>query len=413
MERTQHIAPRTVQLAGWLVLVAVAGSGCAPAYHFLHYHAPFEAIARSNKSYFHSQQTGRVIEKNPCATYCEPGCFGYEPTCWTKWPAECPENCPVQGDVLVDGSIILHEEVISEGPYEEVPKPASPGAAKPGGTDASSVVPLPERPPAAIPPSYSVTRVVEPEPVVASHTPAQQKKETLAQQTHTSPPQEPTTQQDVDSLQPTITRVPMADPEEPQVDVGGQPSPRSVADRSPALPDVPQGEVISSEPSRHSSRRKVVKMTMLPTLEPSALAEASEPQNVANAVGEAQDPIAISKPSAKLPAGPAFHDQPPFAVSPAPVHVPRATQPLAPEMIRLSDASLAEAATLKVNEQAAPAAAAKSTATNNTRARPRMKLQTASGTGTKIRFAKDGERQRRELVRLGSQQAESSTIRFR
>ena len=31
----------------------------------------------------------------------EPPCFGYEPTCWHRWPIEC-EKCPVQGEVLID-----------------------------------------------------------------------------------------------------------------------------------------------------------------------------------------------------------------------------------------------------------------------------------------------------------------------
>jgi|GEM_PF-6232006 len=79
-------------------LLATMGCGKPLAYHFQHYHRPFAAIAKSNQTYFHSGQTGKIIPKDPCASYCEPGCYGYEPTTWTHWPMQCPGKFPVQGE---------------------------------------------------------------------------------------------------------------------------------------------------------------------------------------------------------------------------------------------------------------------------------------------------------------------------
>ncbi len=100
MEQTTQYS-RLVWLA-CLLFVATSGCGKPMIYHFEHYHRPFAAIAKSNQTYFHSQQTGKIIPKDPCAGYCEPGCFGYEPTTWTHWPQECPGNFPVQGDTFVE-----------------------------------------------------------------------------------------------------------------------------------------------------------------------------------------------------------------------------------------------------------------------------------------------------------------------
>ena len=100
-------------LAGFVFVLIVAGmTGCGKSsfYHIKHYQRPFSAIAESNTTYFHSSQSGKIIEKDPCEQYCEPSCYGYEPTCWTHWPAEC-ETCPVQGEVL--------EEVVQPMPYHD------------------------------------------------------------------------------------------------------------------------------------------------------------------------------------------------------------------------------------------------------------------------------------------------------
>ena len=115
MERIAKTTNRII-IAGTLVLMAVCtGCGTPMAYHFKHYHRPFAAVARSNKTYFHSQQTGRIIEKEPCASYCEPGCYGFEPTCWTQWPEQCPGACPTQDEILSEE--MLPEGTVSTGPF--------------------------------------------------------------------------------------------------------------------------------------------------------------------------------------------------------------------------------------------------------------------------------------------------------
>ena len=58
-------------------------------------------------AYYHSAHTGRIIpreHRKHCVV--EPPCFGYEPTCWHRWPDECG-RCPV-------------EEVITDMPYSDV-----------------------------------------------------------------------------------------------------------------------------------------------------------------------------------------------------------------------------------------------------------------------------------------------------
>lgn len=115
MERTP-LTSKSMQCAVCVLLtVLLTGCGSPMIYHFKHHHRPFEAISRSNKTYFHSQQSGRIIEKDPCATYCEPGCFGYEPTTWTRWPAQCAGNCPIQGEIISEQLMPIGDEHISDG----------------------------------------------------------------------------------------------------------------------------------------------------------------------------------------------------------------------------------------------------------------------------------------------------------
>ena len=69
-------------------------TGCAPIYHFTHYHAPFKRLSDRHRTYYQNSRTGRILAKDEgCRTYCEPDCFGYESTCWSPWPEHCL-NCP-------------------------------------------------------------------------------------------------------------------------------------------------------------------------------------------------------------------------------------------------------------------------------------------------------------------------------
>jgi hypothetical protein len=105
-----------------LATAAVVSGGCAQAYHFMHYNPVAEAIHDHHKSYYHSPKTGRIIPKEhhqPCVV--ELPCFGYEPTCWHRWPAECGK-CPLDGEVIASGTapyhgqeVIVREEVIGSG----------------------------------------------------------------------------------------------------------------------------------------------------------------------------------------------------------------------------------------------------------------------------------------------------------
>lgn len=139
-----------VRMAVVLSLFALSTAGCGKSmmYHFKHYQRPLAAIAKSNQTYFHSSQSGKIIEKDPCAQYCEPDCFGYEPTCWSQWPQECAGNCPTVPSTPAvqampyDGQIILDHEVVV--PQTSI---APSGLSDPGNAPSESVVPsLPEMP---------------------------------------------------------------------------------------------------------------------------------------------------------------------------------------------------------------------------------------------------------------------------
>ena len=97
---------RMAKTLGSLVL-ALGCCGChnPVTYHIKHYRAPFDRVAKSNKTYFHSGTSGKIIAKDPCAQYCEPACYGYEHTTWMPWPAECtPPVEQIISDVPTDTS---------------------------------------------------------------------------------------------------------------------------------------------------------------------------------------------------------------------------------------------------------------------------------------------------------------------
>ena len=101
-------------------------SGCARLFHAANYNSPIGWFAERHRPYVHPGSTGRIIAKEGC--YCpeEPGCFGYEPTCWNRWPEYCP-NCPMEEESVVSEEIVpldaTHGHSVSEQPGE-VPTPA-------------------------------------------------------------------------------------------------------------------------------------------------------------------------------------------------------------------------------------------------------------------------------------------------
>ncbi len=111
MQRIQNfqVIARTTAILAMLIPTGI--SGCAPLHHLVD-HPASQMLANKHRTYYHSPHSGRVIPKDGCFTYCEPGCFGYEPTCWQPWPAECP-NCPVQEEVIISEQVIgggvIHE----------------------------------------------------------------------------------------------------------------------------------------------------------------------------------------------------------------------------------------------------------------------------------------------------------------
>ncbi|MFC1758433.1 hypothetical protein ACFL2H_06650 [Planctomycetota bacterium] len=92
-------------------------SGCAKVYHAVHYNPVSLAMHDHVKNYYHSDKTGRIIAKERCYIPEEPPCYGYEPTCWTRWPADCPKcpiDCECEQEVTIQDQVIggAHESVI-------------------------------------------------------------------------------------------------------------------------------------------------------------------------------------------------------------------------------------------------------------------------------------------------------------
>ena len=91
-----------------LVVAAVSMTvslGCAGAYHALHYNSVARSLHEHPKNFYHSGHTGRIVAKHHQTCPVEPPCYGYEPTCWRRWPVEC-ENCPI-ADEVIQGEVIL------------------------------------------------------------------------------------------------------------------------------------------------------------------------------------------------------------------------------------------------------------------------------------------------------------------
>ncbi len=121
----------STQINAWLTRMAlvvlstttVFFHGCAHSYHFAHYNFLGKQAAEHYRPYYHSPHTGRIIAKTH-GPYCpvEPPCFGFEPTCWNQWPAQCPSQC--NQPVYHEGAVVV-EEVVQPAPTaipaEEMP----------------------------------------------------------------------------------------------------------------------------------------------------------------------------------------------------------------------------------------------------------------------------------------------------
>ena len=135
-----HAIPKRPCLS-WTALALLATSllasgGCAKFYHGWHYNCLTRPLYEHRLSYYHSPHTGRIIPKEHhqvCPV--EFPCFGYESTCWHRWPEECTK-CPVNDSsgVIIDqpyeGQEIIREEVIGQ-PVESKSESAEPVPAEP------------------------------------------------------------------------------------------------------------------------------------------------------------------------------------------------------------------------------------------------------------------------------------------
>ena len=98
----KHSRPQLNWVAATLIAATTLMSGgCAKLYHMLHYNCVASLVNEHHRPFYHSPKTGRIIaneHRANCAV--EPPCFGYEPTCWHRWPEECGK-CP-QEEVIMD-----------------------------------------------------------------------------------------------------------------------------------------------------------------------------------------------------------------------------------------------------------------------------------------------------------------------
>ena len=105
-----------------LAVVLVTSTGCARMYHAFHYNGIARTLHEEPRNYFHSGKTGRIIPKEKCYCPVELPCYGFEPTCWRRWPEECV-RCPV-ADEVINGEILIHENDVIESSAKAVFPPA-------------------------------------------------------------------------------------------------------------------------------------------------------------------------------------------------------------------------------------------------------------------------------------------------
>ena len=138
--------------SGWpsacvLALACVMNSGCAKVYHAVHYNPLSLAMHDHAKNYYHSEDTGRIIAKDRCFIPEEPPCYGYEPTCWTRWPADCPKcpvDCECEQEVVISDHVVggAHDSIIADqGQPHEAAAPVETEAAGDAHSDDASVQP--------------------------------------------------------------------------------------------------------------------------------------------------------------------------------------------------------------------------------------------------------------------------------
>ena len=101
--RTQTTRTSAILMAA----IVITSGGCAKLFHMIHYNHLSGYVQKHHMAYYHSAHTGRIVSRE-YRKHCvvEPPCFGYEPTCWHRWPDECG-RCPA-------------EEVITDMPYSDV-----------------------------------------------------------------------------------------------------------------------------------------------------------------------------------------------------------------------------------------------------------------------------------------------------
>lgn len=101
-----------------------SGGGCARLYHMMHYNGVSEALHEHHRSYYHSPATGRIIAKEHHPSVCpvELPCYGYEPTCWRRWPEECV-GCPPDDEVIHQGTIVEQPAAPIVPPHASIKQP--------------------------------------------------------------------------------------------------------------------------------------------------------------------------------------------------------------------------------------------------------------------------------------------------
>jgi hypothetical protein len=123
----------------WIATFTLLTGGCARLQHAWHYNYVTKTIHEQRLSYYHSPHTGRVMpEEHSHVCPVELPCFGYEPTCWHRFPDECM-RCPLHPaeQVIVEGP----EQVLPAPQAEATPQPAAGQATQPQPADATTPEP--------------------------------------------------------------------------------------------------------------------------------------------------------------------------------------------------------------------------------------------------------------------------------
>ncbi|MDA0658925.1 MAG: hypothetical protein O2931_00360 [Planctomycetota bacterium] len=194
-------------------------TGCVKIGHEVRYTEPGRALNRIEDPYYHSPQTGRIVMRpKKAAQYCysEPAFYGYEATCWQRWP-DGWVGCPCQEEEIAVATPIRGPEQLPAAEAETPSQihtpptstaPSTPPAEQPSPSDRGSYddaydpTTIPVEPQSGLADATRTVEVPRPSQVETANLPTEIAPKVNQQATNPSPAPIP----NIDSSPPTQRR---------------------------------------------------------------------------------------------------------------------------------------------------------------------------------------------------------------